>query len=180
MKKNCIYGIIILIACNNVNKISTDFNFSYSFDYTETINTFDSTYKREYNFKDTVIYLAFTLEEKEKAYSVMMENDILTLPENFEYDNTKSCVQPASTDYLTVQIDGKKKRIQYSYSCYPKNESFAERLLNITNAIKKILETKKEIKGLPESDMIFLYLQISPPLWGGWVGLLLLQHPNFL
>ena len=135
----------------------SDFNFSYSFDYTELINTFDSTYGRRYNLHDTTVSLTLTSEEKQKIYKTMMENEVLTLPDIFEINTKGMCIAPSKTDFLIIQINRAKKKIRYSYECDPPKEpKLSERYLNITKVILDIIKTKKQVEKLPGSDCVFL------------------------
>lgn len=153
-----IFPLLLCVSCNWKEEVPKDFNFSFSFDNTEKINTFDSTYTRKYIFHDKIVELILTNQEKQEIYSVMLESRIMTMPDKFEFNSDKNepCIIPYTVDYLEIRMNGKTKKIEYSYRCKPKNKKISAKYLKMINKILNIIQSKKEIKNLPESDMMFM------------------------
>jgi hypothetical protein len=159
--KACLIVILLgLSSCIGKKPYSDQFNFSFSFDETESFSSFDSTYRRTmlggYGFYDTVLKISLNKTEEQIIFKVMEQNEIMTLPATFEEDRTQPCIIPAFFDILIVQINGVKKRIDYSYYCQPKNIQLAEKYLRIAKTIRTVLSNKREIQHLPKSNMIFM------------------------
>jgi len=136
-----------------------DFNFSYSFDFFDKFSSFDSTYKRSYNFHDTTIRVVLSREEKQLIYAAMIENDLWQLPVDFEALNTKDmkCIYPSSTDELWVAMNGKVKKIKFDHSCSPKKDPDAViKYSRIILEIVHIIRNKKEVQKLPSTDIMIL------------------------
>jgi len=149
---------LVFCGCNNYKKKTPiDFNFTYSIDNRESLNTFDSTYRRAYFLRDTIIQVLPTSKEMYELFRVMVENSVLELPDTFITAKVHTCVIPSSTIYLSVTMNRKTKNIVYDCGCFPKSDTVKEEnFQNIIKAIRSIISTKKAIRDLPKSDIILL------------------------
>jgi hypothetical protein len=158
--KNGIRGTILLVEfvlvallslnCNSgpQTAVPTDFNIIYKFDSTETLNTFDSTYQRDYFARSCSIYFFFSEPEKLKIYTQIVENNLFSLPDTFICKNKSNC----STEYFIVELNGKRKSILFNNPSLPENSQHSYNYLNITNTIKDIVKKNDFYGLLPNRD----------------------------
>jgi len=64
----------LCVTCNN-SKYPSDLNIEYNC-YAYKINTFDSTYFRHYENKDTALKFSLTNKEKHHLYDLMLKMDV--------------------------------------------------------------------------------------------------------
>ena len=136
-----------------------DFNFIYSYNDWDEINTFDSTFTRkgiktsnDY-LQDTVIKLILTTSEKEAIYRVMMENKVLEMPKEFECDPKSVQVSDASSEWLTVQIYDTVKRITLYHGCGAYKSVLSNNFMKIVNYIHDSIFSKKVVNSLPKCQL---------------------------
>jgi hypothetical protein len=129
-----------------------DFSFRFA-DNTDEVNSSDSTFRRRFNFRDSLTKIVFTQEEKSEIYKVMLQNNIFDLPDKIH--TTGNCMIPYETYYLWVTSNGRHKKTVFYANCSLRN-STANAFLNIRKKIIMVLQTKPQYTHLPESNIIEL------------------------
>jgi len=113
---------IVLVSCHrDIGEMPKDFNFIYQSDF-DCLNTVDSTFTLQGvgtskgSIEDTVIKVILTKAEKEAVYRVMMENDVMDMPQDFNGNpNGYGGISDMREDHLTVRVNNITKNIMYYY-----------------------------------------------------------------
>lgn len=136
-------------SCREKGHIPKDFNFNYC-DYWCTVNTFDSTYLRHYEDKDTSLKFYLTEKEKYKIYKKMIEIDLFSYPKIICYPNKVFTNEPNS--HLKIRSNGKDYEINW---CYPHLDVKLNKLNNLIQMIEDIIKSRPNIKGLTEEHFFY-------------------------
>jgi hypothetical protein len=152
-----LFLIVICIGCTNYpDKLPKDFSF-------ELINDVDSyNSKTGYfirkaindRFQDSTVIYKLSTKDKEEIFKILKENDIFTIPKNFECASGAKYMMPQFTTILKYKIAGITNEISFNSGCFPKkNVNDEVRFENITKFIQQKLYSKNAIKMLPKTKM---------------------------
>jgi len=132
-------------------RMPNDFNFIaiYGSMKQNTVNTFNNTYTRTYDWdNDTIVPFALSDEQKELIYRKIKRFKIEEFPNTFEPKSNIE-VSPSPTFYLKFKIKGFDKEIIWETNVYSK-ESNAKHLRSIFSEIENFVNQNKIIQELPE------------------------------
>ncbi len=108
-------------------------------------------------YKDTTVIYNLSQEDKESIYEIFKENDIFSIPKEFECASDAQYMMPQFTTILKYNLNGIKNEIRYNTGCYPKkNQNDEMKFENITKFIRQKLNDKKAIKAIPKTKIDFL------------------------
>lgn len=152
--------LLVFIGCNSkLDKYPEGFRFKVISD-TDVIDSFDSTYRRMYFRKDSVIKINFSEKELLIIYNSILENGLDKYPANYIPD-CKIRQIPCFETKLQFTIQNKTKILTYKYYCdffpvfgYLKSRKH-DKILKTINLINEIVENKSAVKKLAESNLIF-------------------------
>jgi hypothetical protein len=127
-------------------------------DEVNTLNSCDSTYRRRYLSRDSVVALLFSQRELDRIYASYRENGIDTMPE--EYDaGCKTAVLPTFVQELTITHNGQVRKLTYNsdYECSSTVTSGQlRRISTFLRFVEAIVEKKEAVKKLKETDIVFM------------------------
>ncbi len=170
MKKILILlGILVLccfvVSCTNTataqqtgNITSSNASFNFVFKYGvsggNTLDTFKGTYTRDMILDPAVtINMVLTPAEMDSIYQKMVEIDFFNYPDKFSghvADNeTKTEVAPYPSYFFNVEYDGKTKELLW-HAKYVNLDTPGQKLMELINLIKSIIESKPEYQALPK------------------------------
>jgi hypothetical protein len=150
--------VIIVTGCNIAAAHEANGNFNFVFKYGvsggNTLDTFQGTYTRDMILDPAVtINLTLTTGEMNSIYQKMLEIDFFNYPDKFSVhvsDNeTKTEVAPYSTYFFRVEYNGKTKELLW-HEKYVNTDPPADKLKELINFIKSIIESKNRYKALPK------------------------------
>ncbi len=128
---------------------------------THIINSFDSTYLLRYLQKDSVVKIQFSNAELRKIYHEIRKNELNKYPDNFS-PACKVLITPSFETNLQFRINGIFNNLTYKYQCrfppiigYLKNRKYSK-LDKTIKLIENIVDSKPEVKSLPNTNLIFL------------------------
>jgi hypothetical protein len=134
------------------------FNFIFKYGVTgrNTLDTFQGTFTKDMIMDAAItIDLTLTAEEMDSVYQKMLGIDLFSYPDKFSVhvaDNeTKTEVTPYNTYFFKVEYDGKTKELLW-HDKYLNSDASADKLKELINLIKNIIESKAEYQALPESS----------------------------
>ena len=145
------------LGCNNYpKKLPKDF----SFVLINEVDSYDSEtghfIRKAINdrFQDTTVVCNLSTDDKEEIFKILKENDVFTIPKNFECASGAKYMMPQFTTILRYKIAGNKNEISYTTGCFPKkNINEESRFENITKFIQQKLYSKNAIKMLPKTKL---------------------------
>jgi len=146
-----LFCTVFVIGCNKA-KVPKDFSFRFA-DNIDEVNSSDSTFKRKFVFRDSLVKIGFTPAEKAEIYKVFLQNKVFDLPDKIY--TTGNCIVPYETYYLWVNYNGRHKKTVLYANCN-KIGSVANAFLNIRKEIITILQSKPQYIHLPTSNIFDL------------------------
>jgi hypothetical protein len=164
MKKGVILtGMLALVVCFTamagcVEQKPEVSNFNLEFKYGITagnvLDTFEGTYTKDMVADPPItIDLVLSEEEKEEIYQKMVEIEFFDYPDEFYVDvspgATTTIVTPYSSYYLRVEYDSQTKELRWDDDIKNPDEQ-ADKLRELIQTIRDIVESKDEYKELPE------------------------------
>ena len=119
-----------------------------------TLDTFHGTYTKDMILDPAItIDMVLTAEEMDSIYQKMVEIDFFNYPDKFSVDvadnETKTEVTPYPTYFFKVEYSGKTKELLW-HDKYVNSDAQADKLKELINLIKSIIESKAEYQALPE------------------------------
>lgn len=154
---------ILLISGGQQNKplynISDKINYSdFQILYESQIDSYsskDSLFSRSYIDGTSKIKCFLTVVDKRNILQSMKENEFLDLPDVLPEDKNAGYTLPAFPVRIIAMIGKTKKSVMHEGSCVVKLRSQLERFNKVLGEIQKSIYSKKEIKGLKQTDIIF-------------------------
>ena len=132
----------------------TDFEVTINWYNDNIYSSTDSLFRKRYSNIDRVIKFGLTKEEKELIFKTAREIDFFSLPEKLEMRNDISICPSFSTE-ISIKIRTRNHKV-FDESGFIKDKSIQTRFKKIESVISQIIFGKKEVKELPESDMVYL------------------------
>jgi hypothetical protein len=131
-----------------------DFVFKYGVTARNTLDTFHGTFTKDMVMDTAItIDLILTAEEMDSIYEKMVEIDFFSYPDKFSVDvpegEQKTEVTPYSTYYFKVEYDSKSKELLWHDKIVNSDEK-ADKLKELINLIRNIIESREEYQDLPE------------------------------
>ena len=146
--------LLILIGCNPTP--SSDFNmvFKYGVGAKNKLDTFNGTFTRDMVVEPSItIELSISKQELDRIYNKMVEIDFFNYPDEFSVpidpDGKVIIVTPYNSYYFKVEYDSKVKELWWEDEIHNENMD-ADKLRELIQLIKDIIESKEEYKQLPE------------------------------
>jgi len=166
MKKALALIVLVIIAslalgsmgCRDTNtNISKEFDFNFIFKYGITgrniLDTYHGTFTKDMiTAPGITIELTVTIEEMDNIYQKMVEIDFFNYPDEFKVAVTGeiiSTVTPYSSYYFEVEYGPDVKILAWEDEI-TNPDSQADKLRELINLIKNIIESKAEYQALPE------------------------------
>ncbi|OGO30551.1 MAG: hypothetical protein A2Z29_11270 [Chloroflexi bacterium RBG_16_56_11] len=133
-----------------------DFNliFKYGITARNTLDTFQGMYTKDMILDPAItVELSLTQEEMDKIYQKMREIDFFSYPVKFAVGagpgEPVSEVTPYSTYFFKVTYDGHTRELLWDDKIIKKDEK-ADRLRELIEFIRGMVEAREEYKKLPE------------------------------
>jgi len=157
-------AILALVGCNSSKEEKTpdiefqEANFNFIFRYgvgaKNELNTFNGTYTKDMISDPSItIELSLTEEELDSIYQKMVEIDFFNYPDKFAIvplpNDQVVLVNPASSYYFKVQQDFEIKELWWE-DVISYLDAKANKLRELINLIRIIIESKDEYKKLPQ------------------------------
>ncbi len=121
------------------------FIFKYGVGAKNVLNTFDGSFTKDLISNGTItVPLKLTVQELSTVCDQLKAINIMNYPDTFDEGYTI----PHITYDLTIRIDGKTKRITWDDGGLSKSKE-AQRLKELINSTRKMVENKEEYKKLP-------------------------------
>ena len=138
------------------------FNFIFKYGVTgrNTLDTFHGTFTKDMVMDPAItIGLVLSAEEMDSVYQKMTEIDFFNYPDKFSVDvpegEIKGEVTPYSTYFFRVTYGGKTKELLW-HDKITNSDERADKLKELINLIRNIVESKEEYKNLPEAGSGYL------------------------
>ncbi|MBK7103783.1 MAG: hypothetical protein IPH62_00665 [Ignavibacteriae bacterium] len=150
---NFIFAILV-ISCNE-NSVQPEDQYVkilLKYNYKDELNTYDN-----YLVKDLVldglkkVEFWFTTEEQQKIEKKIIETNFYSLPDTI-FDNGPVEISPNFEQYLKIQINGQEKDITWEYVLEENRIQEYESIIELSEFIKRIIESKPEYKSLPPKN----------------------------
>ncbi|MGD0779503.1 MAG: hypothetical protein ABR954_01795 [Dehalococcoidales bacterium] len=143
-------------AGDNPQKSDFNFIFKYGVSGGNTLDTFHGTYTRDMILDPAItIDMVLTAAEMDSIYQKMLEIDFFNYPDKFSVDvadnETKIEVTPYPTYFFKVEYSGKTKELLW-HDKYVNSDAQANKLKELINLVKSIIESKAEYQALPEAS----------------------------
>jgi hypothetical protein len=154
-----LFFVSILRCTTKKEKYPLDFGFKVVYE-TAIINSFDSTYIRNYREGDSIIKIQFSNAELQKIYDKIIENGLDKYLDNF-CPNCKIMRIPSFETKFQFKINDITKNLTYKFDCryFPVLGYLKTRKLNKVNKaltlINDIVTNKPEVKRLSNSNIFF-------------------------
>ena len=140
----------------------SDFNFIFKYGVTgrNTLDTLQGTFTKDM-VMDAAITIKLTLsgEEMDSIYQKMVEIDFFSYPDKFSVDvpegELKTEVSPYATYFFRVTYGAKTKELLWHDKLTNSDEK-ADKLKELINFIRNIIESREEYKNLPEARSGYL------------------------
>jgi hypothetical protein len=142
---------LFFLSCNEKMLVPKDFNFNYN-DYWKTVNTFDSTYLKHYEDKDTLLRFYLTENEKYKIYKTMIDIELFHYPKTICFPNKIFTNEPNS--HLKIRSNEKDYEINW---CYPYRDEKLNKLNDLIQMIEDIIKSRPNIKGLTDEHFFYIH-----------------------
>jgi hypothetical protein len=175
MKKlwSVIIGLVILftsmpgcaagnLAVNAASGNATGFNliFKYGFSGRNELDTYRGTFTKDMGLDAPItIGLRLTAEEMETIYRKIVEVDFFSYPDKFSVNLPAGVLEtrplPYDTYFFRVTRDGQTKELLW-HEKVTNSEPRADKLRELINLIRGMIESKDEYKNLPESKSGYL------------------------
>ena len=127
--------------------------FKYGVGARNELNTFNSTYTRDMVMDPPItVNLSLSEEDLDIIYEKMLEIDFFDYPEEFSVSTSGGSfgiMTPYSSYYFRVEYDSGIKELRWKDEISYPDEN-ADRLRELIQLIRDIIEAKEEYKNLPE------------------------------
>ena len=152
--------ILLLLSCSESNKQSyiisdeknySDFQVIY-FESNDYFSSKDSVFRRRYIDSTTKIKCSLNIFEKKNILKSMEENDFLDLPDVLPENYNGRCQSPSNSIKIIAVFGKIQKSVLYEDHCDIKHKKQLKRFYKILSEIYTALYSKKEIKGLKQTD----------------------------
>jgi hypothetical protein len=150
-----IVAVIVLAGCTAPPADVSSFNliFKYGVTAKNELNTFERTYTKDMVMDPSItVELSLTEAELDRIYQKMVEIDFFDYPDEFsvpvEEGELVTIVTPYSSYYFKVEYDSAVKELRWEDEIVNPDEK-AERLRELIQLIRDIIESKEEYKELP-------------------------------
>jgi hypothetical protein len=141
------------VNSNNLQKSNYNFVFKYGVTARNTLDTSQGTFTKDMvSAPGVTIDLVLTADEMDSIYKKMMEIDFFNYPDEFKVTpegDLVGMVTPYSTYYFKVDYGSGIKELIWEDEITNSNEQ-ADKLRELINLIKNIIESKAEYQALPE------------------------------
>lgn len=156
-------GVILLTpalagCAENARTPVESFNFILKYGITakNVIDTYGDKFTKDMITAPSItIDLRLTEEEMDRIYQKMVEIKFFDYPETFKVEappgEPTGIVTPYSTYIFTVETDGRTKTLQWDDEITNPDEK-TEKLRELINLIREIIESREEYKQLPEPE----------------------------
>ena len=147
-----------VFQCNfrkEVPHFPSDFRFkieAWGFSYISN----NQTYVRSYVNGDTTIVLPLDESEIQFIYELVDDMKFLNFPDHFECAENSMSTEPSFTTQIGVGYQGRYNKCYTTGDCLKTEIDRPKQLEKLENAIRKILNSKSQVKNLPETDMVGL------------------------
>jgi hypothetical protein len=147
-------------ADNTSQESGFNFIFKYGVTGRNTLDTFQGTFTKDM-VMDPAITIELTLsgEEMDSIYQRMMAIDFFNYPDEFKVTvppgELTGMVTPFSRYYFTVEKDSQIKKLSWADEI-TNPDIKADKLRELINLIRSIIESKEEYKKLPEPSSGYL------------------------
>jgi hypothetical protein len=138
------------------------FNFIFKYGVTarNTLDTFHGTYTKDMVMDPAItINLTLSPQEMESIFQKMVEINFFSYPDNFSVSvpegEIKTQVAPYSTYFFWVDNGGKTKELLW-HDKYTNSDAAGDKLKELINFIRNIIESREEYKNLPEPSSGYL------------------------
>jgi hypothetical protein len=145
---------------NTPAKSDFNFIFKYGVGAKNILDTYAGTYTKDMVIDPAItIELTLSEEEMDSIYQKMAEIDFFNYPDEFKVTvppgELTGMVTPFSRYYFTVEKDSQIKDLSWADEITNPNVK-ADKLRELINLIKSIIESKEEYKKLPEPSSGYL------------------------
>lgn len=155
-----IFTATILLCQCNLKKTPAHYPSDFSFQLTATTDKYDSQkqlYTRHYVDKILSANVALTEKELQSIFEYIHEIEFNHFPNNFECEKYGISTEPSFLTSIEVSYDGQSRRSTNTTGCSPKTQiTNSENFDRLAGKIIQILDSKKAVKNLPETDLVFL------------------------
>ena len=150
---------ILLCQCNG-KKTRVHYPPDFGIQLTATTINYDSQkqlYTRHYVDKISSVNVALTEKELQSIFEYIHEIEFIHFPNKFECEKYGIITEPSFLTSIEVSFDGQSKRSTNTTGCSPKTQlTNSENFDRLAGKIIQILDSKKAVKNLPETDLVFL------------------------
>ena len=127
--------------------------FKYGVGARNELNTFDSTYTKDMITDPSItVNLSLSKEELDRIYQKMIEINFFDYPDEFSVSvspgESVGMLTPYCSYYFKVEYDSKVKELSWEDKIINQDKK-AEKLRELINLIRDIIESKEEYKQLP-------------------------------
>jgi hypothetical protein len=142
-------------GCEKQSSKESEFNFifKYGVGARNVLDTFNDTFTKDMVLAPSIsIDLALNAAEMESIYQKMVEINFFNYPEEFKVTpegDLIGTVTPYSSYYFKVEYKSGIKELKWEDEITNPNEQ-ADKLRELINLIKNIIESREEYKELPE------------------------------
>lgn len=148
--------LVVTGCAGSVTTQKSGFNFVFKYGVSggNTLDTFHSTYTRDMILDSAItIDMVLTTGEMDSINQKIVEIDFFNYPDKFAVhiaDNeTKTEVTPYPTYFFKVEYGGKTKELLW-HAKYVNSDAQGDKLKELIDLIKNIIESKAEYQALPE------------------------------
>ena len=152
-----LFFISTLLSFTIRKDVSSAQEFSFSIkEATSSFNSKTGIYTRKYLDKDSSVKVTFDKNEIQLIRDMIINLNFKNFPREFKCSKFGPFTQPSFTTTIEVLFDGKLKVSTNTTLCDKKTQQkMARNFDKIAGLIHKILDSKKEIKQMESSDIIF-------------------------
>ena len=150
-----LFAMIFSLGCNAPPPTASSFNliFKYGVGAKNELNTFNGTYTKDMVMDPSItVNLSLSKEELDRIYQKMVEIDFFDYPDEFKVTvfpwQSKGLRTPYSSYYFRVEYDSKTKELSWKDNILT-NDRRAEKLRELIELIRDIIESKEEYEKLP-------------------------------
>ena len=143
------------VGCSAPPPSPSNFNliFKYGVGARNELNTFDGTYTKDMIMDPSItVNLSLSKEELDRIYQKMIEINFFGYPDEFSVSvspgEPAGMVTPHLSYYFRVEYDSKVKELRWEDNITNPDKK-AEKLRELINLIRDIIESKEEYKKLP-------------------------------
>ena len=151
-----VVALLGMVGCNSGTTGESSFNliFKYGVMARNEVDTFQGTYTKDMIIDPSItVKLSLSEEEMDRIYQKMVEIDFFDYPDRFSVpipsDGPIGIVTPYSSYYFKVEYNSQVKELWWDDEITNPDEK-ADRLRELIELIRDIVESKEEYKKLPE------------------------------